>query len=98
MSNEVVRGTFVSTRPYEYASVARGSGVRTLLSSACARAAMRRASARLVAVDDIDRYLRRCPDSPIVLDVLGTLDAGEIQALVHELDPHVEEVFFFAVS
>jgi hypothetical protein len=49
-------------------------------------------------VDGIDRYLGRYPDSPIVLDVLGTLDAGEIRARVHELDPHVAEVFFFAVS
>jgi hypothetical protein len=42
--------------------------------------------------------LRRYPDSPIVLDVLGTLDAGEIRARVRELDPRVDEVFFFAVS
>lgn len=49
-------------------------------------------------MDAIDAYLRRYPDSPIVLDVLGTLDAGEIRARVHELDPHVEEVFFFAAS
>ncbi len=49
-------------------------------------------------MDGIERYLRRHPDSPIVLDVLGTLDAGEIRARVHELDPQVEEVFFFAAS
>jgi hypothetical protein len=59
---------------------------------------MRRASARPIGVDAIDTYLRRYPDSPIVLDVLGTLDAGEIRAHVHELDPHAEEVFFVAVS
>jgi hypothetical protein len=59
---------------------------------------MRRPSARLIGVDGIDTFLRRYPDSPIVLDVLGTLDAGEIRARVRELDPHVEEVFFFAVS
>jgi hypothetical protein len=49
-------------------------------------------------VDGIDAYLRRYPDSPIVLDVLGTLDAREIRARVHELDPSVVEVFFFAAS
>jgi hypothetical protein len=49
-------------------------------------------------VDGIDAHLRRYPASPIVLDVLGTVDADEIRARVHELDPRVDEVFFFAVS
>jgi len=49
-------------------------------------------------VDGIDAYLRRYPDSPIVLDLLGTLDARQIRARVHELDPNVVEVFFFAAS
>lgn len=49
-------------------------------------------------MDGIDTYLRRYPASPIVLDVLGTLDPHEIRARVHELDPQLDEVFFFGVS
>jgi hypothetical protein len=49
-------------------------------------------------MDGIDAYLRRYPDSPIVLDVLGTLDAAEIRARVRELEPLAEDVFFFAAS
>lgn len=50
------------------------------------------------SLDGIDRYLRRYPNSPIVLDVLDTLDAEKIRARVHELDPCVDEVFYFAAS
>jgi hypothetical protein len=49
-------------------------------------------------VDAVDKLLRRYPDSPIVEDVLGTLDAGEIRARVAELDPTCEEIFYFAAS
>lgn len=49
-------------------------------------------------MDGIDRYFQRHPDSPIVLDVLDTLDDEKIRARVHELDPCVDEIFFFAVS
>jgi hypothetical protein len=48
--------------------------------------------------DGIDKLLRRYPDSPVVQDVLGTLDAAEIRARVHELDPEADEIFFFAAS
>lgn len=49
-------------------------------------------------MDGVDRFLCDEPDSPIVLDVLGTLDADEIRARVHDLDPEAREVFFFAAS
>jgi hypothetical protein len=49
-------------------------------------------------VDGVDKLLRRYPDSPVVEDVLGTLDADEIRALVRELEPETAEIFFFAAS
>lgn len=49
-------------------------------------------------VDGVDKLLRRYPDSPVIQDVLGTLDAAEIRARVHELDPEASEIFFFAAS
>jgi hypothetical protein len=49
-------------------------------------------------VDGVDKYLRRYPESPIIQDVLGTLDAREIRARVHELEPETVEIFFFAAS
>ena len=49
-------------------------------------------------MDGVDIFLRRYPASPIVADVLGTVDAGEIRALVRELEPDTSEVFFFAAS
>lgn len=49
-------------------------------------------------MDGIDRFLCDEPDSPIVLDVLGTLDADEIRARVHALDPKAHSIFFFAAS
>jgi hypothetical protein len=52
----------------------------------------------VTVVDAIDTYLSTYPASPIVLDVLGTLAAGEIRAQAFELDPEAEEVFFFAAS
>ena len=49
-------------------------------------------------MDGVDAHLRQYPDSPILLDVLGTLDAGEIRARVHELDRDAAEIFYFAAS
>jgi hypothetical protein len=49
-------------------------------------------------VDGVDNWLRRYPDSPIIEDLLGTLDAGEIRARVHELVPDTSEIFYFAAS
>lgn len=49
-------------------------------------------------MDGVDTYLRRYPDSPILLDVLGTLDAGEIRAEARRIEPEAEEIFFFAAS
>jgi hypothetical protein len=49
-------------------------------------------------VDGVDKFLRRYPDSPIVEDVLGTLDPGGIRAQVQELEPETPEIFYFAAS
>jgi hypothetical protein len=49
-------------------------------------------------VDGVDKLLRRYPDSPVIQDVLGTLDAGEIRERVRKLDPELDEIFFFAAS
>lgn len=49
-------------------------------------------------VDGVDKFLRRYPDSPIIEDVLGTLDADEIRARVHELVPETAEIFEFTAS
>ena len=38
-------------------------------------------------MDGVDKLLRRYPESPIVADVLGTLNPAEIRARVHELEP-----------
>jgi hypothetical protein len=51
-----------------------------------------------MVVDAIDKLLRRYPDSPVIEDVLGTLDTDEIRAYVHELEPDMEEIFFFTAS
>jgi hypothetical protein len=48
--------------------------------------------------DGVDKLLRRYPESPIIEDLLGTLDAGEIRAHVHELEPDTMEIFYFAAS
>jgi hypothetical protein len=48
--------------------------------------------------DGVDKLLRRYPESPIIEDLLGTLDAGEIRAHVHELEPETAEIFFFTAS
>src|SRR5262249_16858900 len=71
------------------------STVRTLPSSACAWMAMRR---REVMLDGVDTYLRRYPDSPILLDVLGTLDADAIRARAWGIEPEAEEIFFLGAS
>jgi hypothetical protein len=49
-------------------------------------------------VDAIDTYLRTYPSSPVVLDVLGTIDAAEIRERAFALEPDGVEVFFFAAS
>ena len=49
-------------------------------------------------MDGVDKLLRRYPDSPVVVDVLGTLDADAIRARVRELEPETDEVFSFAAS
>jgi hypothetical protein len=49
-------------------------------------------------VDGVDIFLRRYPASPVVADILGTLDADEIRARMRELEPELEEIFFFAAS
>jgi aminoglycoside phosphotransferase (APT) family kinase protein len=49
-------------------------------------------------VDGVGTWLARYPDSPVVLDVLGTGDADEIRALVRELVPETDEIFWFRAS
>ena len=49
-------------------------------------------------MDGIDTQLRRYPDSPIVLDVMGTVDPAVIRARVWAADPEAEEVFYFTAS
>ena len=49
-------------------------------------------------MDGFDTFLRRYPDSPVVEDVLGTLDADAIRAPVRKLEPETVEVFSFAGS
>jgi phosphotransferase family enzyme len=49
-------------------------------------------------MDGVDTFLRRYPDSPVVADVLGTLDADAIRARVRELEPETDEIFSFAAS
>jgi Phosphotransferase enzyme family len=49
-------------------------------------------------VDAVDRELARDPGSPIVLDVLGTLDPDEVRAKVRDLEPDMEEIFWFRAS
>jgi hypothetical protein len=49
-------------------------------------------------MDGVDTYLATYPDSPIVLDVLGTADGDEIRVRARELDPEAEEIFFFGAS
>lgn len=47
-------------------------------------------------MDGVDKFLGRYPDSPVVEDVLGTVDPGEIRARVRELEPDTAEIFYFA--
>jgi hypothetical protein len=49
-------------------------------------------------MDVIAEHLAAYPDSPIVLDLLGTLDPDAIRRRVHDLDPEAEEIFFFRAS
>lgn len=49
-------------------------------------------------VDGVDKHLRRYPESPIVRDVLGTVDPGAIRARVQELEPETAEIFYFTAS
>src|SRR5689334_20697184 len=57
--------------------------------------AMRR---REVMLDGVDTYLRRYPDSPILFDVLGTLDGDEIRARLWGIEPEAVEIFFLGAS
>jgi hypothetical protein len=52
----------------------------------------------VTVVDAVDRHLATYPSSPVVLDVLGTLDADEIRARARRLEPDLEEIFFFDAS
>lgn len=46
----------------------------------------------------IGAFLERYPGSPVILDVLGTLDPAKIRARVDALVPGAMEVFFFGAS
>jgi hypothetical protein len=64
----------------------------------CAATIVRRICARVAVVDAVDMELATYPDSPIVLDVLGTLDAAAIRARAFEYEPKAVEIFFFSAS
>jgi len=49
-------------------------------------------------VDPVDTYLSTYPESPVILDVLGTLDGDEVRARAFELDPEAVRIFFFGAS
>jgi hypothetical protein len=49
-------------------------------------------------LDAIDRELARYPGSPIIRDVLGTVDPDEIRARVRGFEPDLEEIFWFSAS
>jgi hypothetical protein len=51
-----------------------------------------------MVLDGVDKLLRRYPESPVIQDVLGTLNPAEIRARVHALEPETDEIFFFAAS
>ena len=48
--------------------------------------------------DGIDRFLTAHPESPVVRDLLGTVNADEIRVHVQALDPQARAVFFFSAS
>jgi len=48
--------------------------------------------------DAIGRFLESHPGSPVVLDLLGTLDPDQIRGRVNALDPAARDVFFFGAS
>lgn len=49
-------------------------------------------------MDAVDTWMSTYPASPVVLDVLGTLDPAEIRAVAYRYEPELDEVFFFAAS
>jgi hypothetical protein len=49
-------------------------------------------------VDGVDKFLRRYPESAVVVDILGTLDADAIRVRARELEPETQDVFYFAAS
>lgn len=49
-------------------------------------------------MDGVDKLLRRYPDSPVIDDLLGTLDADAIRSQVRALEPETAEIFYFAAS
>jgi hypothetical protein len=52
----------------------------------------------VAVVDAVDTFLSTYPASPVVLDVLGTLDADEIRAQVRDLEPATAEILQFRCS
>jgi hypothetical protein len=52
----------------------------------------------VAVVDAVDTFLSTYPESPVVLDVLGTADADRIRALAQELEPATQEIFQFGCS
>jgi hypothetical protein len=49
-------------------------------------------------LDAIDRHVARYPESPVLLDVLGTADAAAIRAKALQLEPDAVAVFAFGAS
>lgn len=49
-------------------------------------------------MDAVDTFLRRYPGSPVVRDVLGTDDAGEIRRIAARAEPELAEIFHFTAS
>jgi hypothetical protein len=52
----------------------------------------------LVRVDAVDTHLRTYPASPVILDIFGTLDPDAIRARAHEVEPDMDEIFYFRAS
>jgi hypothetical protein len=49
-------------------------------------------------VDGLDTYLRTYPDSPVILDVLGTREPEAIRSRLRELVPEADEIFSVGAS
>jgi hypothetical protein len=59
---------------------------------------VRRICASVALVDAVDTYLSTYPESPVVLDVLGTVDGAAIKQQIQQLEPATTEIFAFACS